>query len=120
MGIWMLVPALPIFSLLSVAIPSKIRIIPLMLFCMALMGLIFLIIPSMPATMSAVANDYRLNILNHLRLSAIPPARFLINERQPHQREYLVRISNGHEDIYDAVARRDPEAAREQFEITLQ
>lgn len=60
----------------------------------------------------AAANDHFSNILNHLGPSAIPRARFLINERQPHEREYLVRISNEHEDIYDAVARRDPEAAR--------
>lgn len=60
----------------------------------------------------ATANDYFWNILNHLGPSAIPRSRFPINERQPHEREYLVRISHEHEDTYDAVARRDPEAAR--------
>jgi DNA-binding FadR family transcriptional regulator len=60
----------------------------------------------------ATDNDYFWNILNHLGSSAIPRSRFPINERQPHEREYLVRISHEHEDTYDAVARGDPEAAR--------
>jgi GntR family transcriptional repressor for pyruvate dehydrogenase complex len=60
----------------------------------------------------ASGNDYLWNILNHLGSSVIPRSRIPINERQPHEREYLVRISNEHEDTYDAVARRDPEAAR--------
>jgi DNA-binding FadR family transcriptional regulator len=60
----------------------------------------------------ATGNDYFWSILNHLGSSAIPRSRFPINERQPHEREYLVRISHEHEDIYDAVARGDPEAAR--------
>lgn len=50
----MLVSPLPIFLLLSVAIFSKIRIIPVMLFCVALIRLVFLLIPLMPVTMSAV------------------------------------------------------------------
>ena len=60
----------------------------------------------------ASGNEYLWNILNHLGSSVIPRSRIPINERQPHEREYLVRISNEHEDTYDAVARRDPEAAR--------
>lgn len=60
----------------------------------------------------ATGNDYFWNILNHLGSSVIPRSRFPINERQPHEREYLVRISHEHEDTYDAVARHDPEAAR--------
>lgn len=60
----------------------------------------------------ATGNDYFWNILNHLGSSVIPRSRFPINERQPHEREYLIRIGNEHEDTYDAVARRDPEAAR--------
>ena len=60
----------------------------------------------------AAGNDYFSKILHHLGPSVIPRSLFPINERQPHEREYLVRISNEHEDIYDAVARRDPEAAR--------
>jgi len=64
------------------------------------------------AVARAAGNDYFWSILNHLGPSAIPRSRFPINERQPHEHEYLVRISNEHEDIYDAVARHDPEAAR--------
>jgi GntR family transcriptional repressor for pyruvate dehydrogenase complex len=60
----------------------------------------------------ATGNQYFWNILNHLGSSVIPRSRFPINESQPQQREYLVRISNEHEDTYDAIARRDPEAAR--------
>src|SRR3984893_9262025 len=60
----------------------------------------------------ASGNEYLWNILSHLGSSVIPRSRIPINERQPHEREYLVRISNEHEDTYDAVARRDPEAAR--------
>ena len=52
----------------------------------------------------AAGNDYFWNILNQLGPSAIPRSRFPINERQPHEREYLVRISHEHEDIYDAVS----------------
>ncbi len=60
----------------------------------------------------ATGNDYFWKILNHLGSSVIPRSRFPMNESQPQAREYLVRISNEHEDTYDAVARRDPEAAR--------
>lgn len=60
----------------------------------------------------AAGNDYFWNILSHLGPASIPRSRFPISERPPNEREYLVRISNEHEDIYDAVARRDPEAAR--------
>ncbi len=60
----------------------------------------------------ATGNEYFWSILNHLGSSLIPRSRFPINERQPDEREYLVRISNEHEDTYGAVARRDAEAAR--------
>ncbi|MDQ2776316.1 MAG: FadR family transcriptional regulator [Acidobacteriota bacterium] len=60
----------------------------------------------------ATGNNYFWNILNHLGPSVIPRSRFPINERQPNEHGYLVRISNEHEDTYNAVARRDPEAAR--------
>src|ERR1700693_5855109 len=60
----------------------------------------------------ASGNDYLWNILNHLGSSVIPRSRIPINERQPLEREYLVRISNEHEDTYDAIRRRDPESAR--------
>ena len=60
----------------------------------------------------ATGNEYFWSILNHLGSSAIPRSRIPINEQQPHEREYLVRIGHEHEDAYDAIARRDPEAAR--------
>ncbi len=60
----------------------------------------------------ATGNDYFWNILDHLGPTAIPRSRFPIYERPPHERDYLVRISHEHDDIYDAIARCDPEAAR--------
>ena len=60
----------------------------------------------------ATGNHYFSDILNHLGPSLIPRSRFPTNERQPQEVEYLVRISNEHEDTYNAIARRDSEAAR--------
>ena len=60
----------------------------------------------------ATGNHYFSDILNHLGSSVIPRSRFPTNERGPHEVEYLVRISNEHEDTYNAIARRDSEAAR--------
>ncbi len=60
----------------------------------------------------ATGNHYFSDILNHLGSSVIPRSRFPTNERGPQEVEYLVRISNEHEDTYNAIARRDSEAAR--------
>jgi DNA-binding FadR family transcriptional regulator len=42
----------------------------------------------------------------------IPRSRLATDERQPQEIEYLIRISNEHEDTYNAIARGDAEAAR--------
>ena len=60
----------------------------------------------------ATGNHYFSDILNHLGPSAIPRSRFPTNDRQPEEIKYLVRISNEHEDTYNAIVRRDSEAAR--------
>jgi GntR family transcriptional repressor for pyruvate dehydrogenase complex len=60
----------------------------------------------------ATGNHYFSDILDHLGPSAIPRARFPTNERQPEEVKYLIRISNEHEDTYNAIVRRDSEAAR--------
>ncbi|MBV9251454.1 MAG: FadR family transcriptional regulator [Acetobacteraceae bacterium] len=60
----------------------------------------------------ATGNHYFPGILSHLGLSMIPRSRLPTNERQPHDVDYLVRISNEHEDTYNAIVRRDSEAAR--------
>jgi GntR family transcriptional repressor for pyruvate dehydrogenase complex len=60
----------------------------------------------------ATGNHYFSDILNHMGSSVIPRSRLPTNERQPQDVEYLVRISNEHEDTYNAIVRRDSEAAR--------
>jgi len=60
----------------------------------------------------ASGNPYFSDILNSLGASMIPRSRLPTNERQPEEVEYLVRISNEHEDTYNAIVRRDSEAAR--------
>lgn len=60
----------------------------------------------------ATGNHYFSDILHHLGPSVIPRSRFPTSERQPEEKDYLVRISNEHEDTYNAIVRHDSEAAR--------
>jgi GntR family transcriptional repressor for pyruvate dehydrogenase complex len=60
----------------------------------------------------AAGNRYFLDILTTLGSKVIPRARLKIDEQDPQRQEYLKRINNEHEDIYNAILRRDPEAAR--------
>jgi len=60
----------------------------------------------------ATGNHYFSDIFNHLGPAVIPRSRFPTNERQPEETKYLIRISNEHEDTYNAIVRRDSEAAR--------
>jgi DNA-binding FadR family transcriptional regulator len=60
----------------------------------------------------ATGNHYFSDIFSHLGPSVIPRSRIPTNERQSDQIEYLARISNEHEDTYNAIVRRDSEAAR--------
>jgi len=60
----------------------------------------------------AAGNPYILDILTTLGLKVIPRSRFQIDEQEPQRQEYLKRINNEHEDIYNAIVRADPEASR--------
>lgn len=60
----------------------------------------------------AAGNPYFLNIFTTLGQKIIPRSRLPIDEQQPRRQEYLIRINNEHEDIYNAILRADPEASR--------
>jgi hypothetical protein len=51
-------------------------------------------------------------ILTTLGSKVIPRSRFQIDERKRQRQEYLEHINHEHEDIYNAILRGDPEAAR--------
>jgi GntR family transcriptional repressor for pyruvate dehydrogenase complex len=60
----------------------------------------------------AAGNQYFIDIFTSLGAGIIPRLRFQI-EKQPSQRQqYLERIHHEHEDIYSAILRSDPDAAR--------
>ncbi|MGN6702538.1 MAG: FadR/GntR family transcriptional regulator [Burkholderiaceae bacterium] len=62
---------------------------------------------------AATGNRYFIDIINHLGVSVIPRTR--VNTAQlshDHQSSYLDRVHREHEDIYEAIARSDSEAAR--------
>jgi DNA-binding FadR family transcriptional regulator len=62
---------------------------------------------------SATGNRYFVEFMSYLGMTVIPRAR--INTAQlsrDRQTDYLQRVHREHEDIYDAIARRDTEAAR--------
>ena len=61
----------------------------------------------------ATGNRYFADLISYLGTTIIPRTR--INSAQvagDHLVQYLNRINHEHEDIYDAIARRDSEAAR--------
>lgn len=60
----------------------------------------------------AAGNRYFLDILTTLGSKVIPRSRLHIDEQDPQRQEYLKRIHNEHEDIYNAILRGDPEASR--------
>ena len=60
----------------------------------------------------ASGNRYFWEILNTLGAKGIPRSRLGIDQESPQGQEYLMRVNNEHEDIYNAIARGDPEAAR--------
>lgn len=61
----------------------------------------------------ATGNRYFIDIINHLGVSVIPRTRVNTAElSHDHQANYLDRVQREHEDIYEAIARGDSEAAR--------
>jgi GntR family transcriptional repressor for pyruvate dehydrogenase complex len=68
----------------------------------------------------ATGNRYFADIMSHLGATLIPRARInsskLAREDLP---QYLRRLSREHEEIYDAIARRDPDAARAAMRLHL-
>lgn len=67
----------------------------------------------------ATGNPYFADIMGHLGTSLIPRTR--VNAIRNHDRrgEYLVRVNREHEEIFAAIARRDPDAARAAMRIHL-
>jgi GntR family transcriptional repressor for pyruvate dehydrogenase complex len=67
----------------------------------------------------ATGNPYFADILGHLGTNLIPRTR--VNAIRNHDRrgEYLVRVNREHEEIYAAIARRDPDAARAAMRLHL-
>lgn len=68
----------------------------------------------------ATGNRYFAEIMSHLGATLIPRARLnsskLAREDLP---QYLRRLAREHEEIYDAIARRDPESARAAMRLHL-
>jgi DNA-binding FadR family transcriptional regulator len=68
----------------------------------------------------ATGNRYFAEIMSHLGATLIPRARInssrLAREDLP---QYLKRLEREHEEIYDAIARRDPESARAAMRLHL-
>ncbi len=67
----------------------------------------------------ATGNPYFADIMSHLGTTIIPRTR--VNAIRNHDRrgEYLARVNREHEEIYAAIARRDPDSARAAMRIHL-
>jgi len=69
---------------------------------------------------SATGNHYFREIMSHLHTAIIPRTRINTAELgRVQQLEYLNRVNSEHQDIYDAIARHDPEAARAAMRLHL-
>ncbi|WP_338514258.1 FadR/GntR family transcriptional regulator [Pseudomonas poae] len=68
----------------------------------------------------STGNRYFTDIMTHLGTSIIPRTR-LNSARLAHddQQHYMVRLSREHEEIYDAIARQDSDAARAAMRLHL-
>jgi len=69
---------------------------------------------------NATGNRYFADIMSHLGATVIPRAR--INSSRVAQEDpqaYMRRVNREHEEIYEAIARRDPESARAAMRIHL-
>jgi DNA-binding FadR family transcriptional regulator len=69
---------------------------------------------------SATANHYFKEIMGHFQTAIVPRTRINTAELgRVHQLEYLNRVNREHQDIYDAIALHDPEAARAAMRLHL-
>jgi len=67
----------------------------------------------------ATGNRYFADIMSHLGTTIIPRTRINAIRNQERGGEYLSRVNREHEEIYAAIARRDPESARAAMRVHL-
>jgi len=67
----------------------------------------------------ATGNPYFADIMSHLGTTIIPRTRINAIRNQDRRGEYLTRVNREHEEIYAAIARRDPDSARAAMRIHL-
>jgi DNA-binding FadR family transcriptional regulator len=67
----------------------------------------------------ATGNPYFADIMGHLGTTIIPRTRITAIRNYDRRGEYLSRVNREHEEIYAAIARRDPESARAAMRIHL-
>jgi DNA-binding FadR family transcriptional regulator len=60
----------------------------------------------------ATGNRYFVEVMSHLGTATIPRTRIVAIQAEDERRNYLKLVNQQHTDIYAAIARRDPEAAR--------
>ncbi|CAM3367545.1 FadR/GntR family transcriptional regulator [Cupriavidus taiwanensis] len=65
----------------------------------------------------ATGNRYFTDLMGHLGTMVIPRSRLHVNT--PERVQYLERVSIEHENIYDAIERRDPDAAKAAMRMHL-
>jgi DNA-binding FadR family transcriptional regulator len=69
---------------------------------------------------NATGNRYFADIMSHLGATLIPRTRINSSKlASEHLSQYLRRVNREHEEIYDAIARKDPESARAAMRIHL-
>ncbi len=71
------------------------------------------------AIAEATGNPYFADIMGHLGAGLIPRARVSAIRNHDRRGEYLVHVNREHEEIYAAIARRDPDSARAAMRIHL-
>ena len=67
----------------------------------------------------ATGNAYFADIMSHLGTTIIPRTRLSAIRSYDRRGEYLSRVNREHEEIYAAIARRDPDSARAAMRIHL-
>lgn len=67
----------------------------------------------------ATGNPYFADIMSHLGTTIIPRTRITAIRNHDRRGEYLSRVNREHEEIYAAIARRDPDSARAAMRIHL-